>query len=52
MVTYFCRRCSFKYTPKIPRTSPPARCQNCGGAGSVEREPDAEEIIRMSDKMV
>ena len=48
MATFFCRSCGFKYTPRIPRTTAPARCNNCGGAGTVEEEPDAEKIIRDS----
>ncbi len=50
MATYACRRCNFKYTPRIPRASPPPICHNCGTKGSIEKEPDAEQIIRDSEK--
>ena len=50
MVTFFCRRCNFKYTPRVPRVTPPLMCHNCGGKGTVGKEPDAEQIIQDSDK--
>lgn len=49
MVTYMCRNCNFKYSPKVPRMEPPKRCHNCGGMGTVEREPDADQIIKESN---
>ena len=48
MVTFFCKNCRFKYTPKTFKASPPLMCHNCGAKGSVEKEPDAEQILRES----
>ena len=45
MVRFFCRHCNFKYTPKSNKTEPPQRCHNCGGKGTVELEPTAEDIL-------
>lgn len=50
MVTFVCRRCSFKYTPRMHRADPPLMCHNCGGKGTIDKAPDAEQIIRESDK--
>lgn len=50
MATFICRRCNFKYTPRIPRASPPLVCHNCGGKETVEKAPDAEQILRESEK--
>ena len=46
MTRFFCRHCRFKYSPKLPRNEPPQICTNCGGKGTVEKEPDASEILR------
>ena len=49
MVTFLCRSCRFKYTPRTGRTDPPSRCGNCGSLGTIEKEPDAEQILRESN---
>ena len=49
MVRYYCTNCNFKYSPKIPRSSPPDRCHNCGGNGTVKFEPTAEDILNSSN---
>lgn len=51
MVTFFCKSCRFKYTPRISRAAPPQRCHNCGGLNTIEKEPDAEQILRESEKI-
>ena len=48
MVTFCCRNCRFKYSPRTPNATVPTRCGNCGGQKTVEKEPDAEQIIRDS----
>lgn len=48
MVTFLCRSCRFKFTPRVPRLEPPSRCGNCGNVRCVEKEPDASEILRDS----
>ncbi len=49
MVRFFCRHCKFKYTSKIVRNEAPKICTNCGNKGTVEKEPDADQILRMSE---
>ncbi len=49
MVTFFCRNCNFKYSPRVLRLDLPKICHNCGGKGTVEKEPDAEQILRDSE---
>ncbi len=49
MVRFLCRSCRFKFSPRVPRTDPPKRCGNCGGEGTIEKEPDAEQILRESN---
>ena len=46
MPRYFCRHCRFKYIPRSSRVELPKICTNCGGKGTVEKEPDASEILR------
>jgi len=52
MVTFFCRSCLFKYSPRIQRVDPPRVCHNCGGKGTIEREPDANQIIMDSERFM
>ena len=49
MVTFFCRMCRFKYTPRIENATLPKRCHNCGGESTVEKEPSAEQILKESN---
>ncbi len=49
MTTFFCRMCSFKYSPKVARNEPPKTCNNCGGVGTIQKEPSAEDILNESD---
>ena len=49
MGTFFCRNCRFKYSPKSERLQPPALCHNCGGKGTVQVSPDANQILRESN---
>ena len=50
MATFFCRRCNFKYTPRTYRVKPPLMCHNCGGKETIDVAPNAEQIIRESEK--
>lgn len=50
MVTFVCRRCNFKYKPRMENARMPLMCHNCGGKETVGRAPDAEQIIRESEK--
>lgn len=38
----------FKYTPRSMRVEPPLMCHNCGAKGTVQKEPDADQILRES----
>ncbi|MEK6948035.1 MAG: hypothetical protein AABX19_02215 [Nanoarchaeota archaeon] len=49
MTTFVCRNCRFKYTPRTMRLEVPQMCHNCGKKGTVEKEPDAEQILRDSN---
>ena len=49
MPTFFCKSCYFKYTPRTLRNDPPKTCNNCGGVGTVEKQPDANQIIKESE---
>lgn len=51
MATFFCKNCSFKYTPKRVINTPPRTCTNCGAIGSLQKEPSAEDILNESDYM-
>ncbi len=48
MVRLFCRNCKFKYTPRTTKAELPSRCGNCGSVGSIQVEPDADQILRES----
>lgn len=50
MVSFVCRRCNFKFTPRAARANPPLMCHNCGGKETIEKAPDAQQIIMESDK--
>jgi hypothetical protein len=40
--------CRFKYTPR-GAVAIPKRCHNCGEEGTVEKEPDANQILKESN---
>ena len=51
MVTFVCKMCNFKYTPRAARTEPPRECNNCGGLGTLLKEPTAADILNDSEFM-
>ena len=46
MVTFMCRKCRFKYSPKSDRKDVPSLCGNCGTKGSLSVAPDASSILQ------
>ncbi|MBS3174437.1 hypothetical protein J4440_00990 [Candidatus Woesearchaeota archaeon] len=51
MTRFLCRNCKFKFSPKIQRNEPPKICGNCGGVNTIEKEPDANDILKEVDNM-
>lgn len=45
MVRFLCTHCKFKYSPKIQINQVPKICGNCGHTGTLEKEPDAADIL-------
>lgn len=45
MVRLVCRHCRFNYIPKTQIASVPKTCGNCGHNNTLEKEPDAADIL-------
>lgn len=48
MVTFSCRNCGFKYSPKGSAKLPDI-CGNCGGKKCLNIAPDANQLLNESN---